>query len=140
MAAQTRTKAEAELRQKVATKKKSLRNTMTGCFLVNFIVLVVACIAAIFLINALQSAEIKSYDPFAVLELAPGASPREIKSAYRKLSLLYHPDKNPGDAEAAEKFMEVSKAHETLTDETSRENFEKYGNPDGPQAQRVSWV
>lgn len=69
-----------------------------------------------------------------ILQIDRGASDAEIKSAYRKLSLLYHPDKNPGNEEAAKMFMAVAKAHETLTDPTAKENWEKYGNPDGRQS------
>ena len=43
----------------------------------------------------------------------------------------YHPDKNAGDATAQDMFIKVAKAHEVLTDEATRENYEKYGNPDG---------
>ncbi len=55
----------------------------------------------------------------------------EIKKKYRKLSKIYHPDKQGGDQDM---FMKIAKAYEALTDEVSRENWEKYGNPDGPQA------
>jgi DnaJ-class molecular chaperone len=72
-----------------------------------------------------------------ILALDRGVSDAEIKSSYRKLSLLYHPDKNPGNEEAARKFMEVSKAYETLTDPTAKENWELYGNPDGKQSLAV---
>ena len=55
----------------------------------------------------------------------------------RKLSLVYHPDKNP-DPKATEYFAEyITKAYQALTDETARANYEKYGHPDGQQAQDV---
>ncbi|KAL0338596.1 UNVERIFIED_CONTAM: DnaJ protein ERDJ2 [Sesamum angustifolium] len=55
------------------------------------------------------------------------------KKAYRRLSILYHPDKNP-DPEAHKYFVDyISKAYQALTDPVSRENFEKYGHPDGRQ-------
>jgi DnaJ-class molecular chaperone with C-terminal Zn finger domain len=50
----------------------------------------------------------------------------------RRLSLKYHPDKNPDDPNAAAKFHLLTKAHDCLTDEKARENCEKFGNPDGP--------
>lgn len=72
-----------------------------------------------------------SFNPYKILGIEEGASPKEIKSAYRKLSLEYHPDKNAGDPKAQDMFIKVAKAHEVLTDEETRQNYEKYGNPDG---------
>ncbi|XP_021289276.1 dnaJ protein ERDJ2A-like [Herrania umbratica] len=77
--------------------------------------------------------EIKVFEPFSILGLEPGASDSDIKKAYRRLSIQYHPDKNP-DPEAHNYFVEyISKAYQALTDSVSRENFEKYGHPDGRQ-------
>ncbi|KAF3792094.1 DnaJ protein [Nymphaea thermarum] len=77
--------------------------------------------------------EIQPFEPFEILGLKPGSTDSEIKKAYRKLSILYHPDKNP-DPEAHKYFVEyISKAYQALTDPVSRENFEKYGHPDGRQ-------
>ncbi|KAI0530811.1 hypothetical protein KFK09_000359 [Dendrobium nobile] len=79
------------------------------------------------------SREIQPFEPFSILGLEPGVSDSEIKKAYRKLSILYHPDKNP-DPEAHKYFVEfISKAYQALTDPISRENYEKYGHPDGRQ-------
>lgn len=71
------------------------------------------------------------FDPFAILGVGDGATARDIKKAYRKLAVLYHPDKNPGDENAAESFIKLTKAHAALTDEDAKENYRKYGNPDG---------
>eukprot|EP00418_Pyrodinium_bahamense_P094728 CAMPEP_0179043790 /NCGR_PEP_ID=MMETSP0796-20121207/17343_1 /TAXON_ID=73915 /ORGANISM="Pyrodinium bahamense, Strain pbaha01" /LENGTH=667 /DNA_ID=CAMNT_0020740175 /DNA_START=153 /DNA_END=2156 /DNA_ORIENTATION=- len=81
--------------------------------------------------------EIKKFDPFDILEVTPSASAQEIKKAYRKLSLIYHPDKNPDDPLAASRFIQITKAYNALTDETAKMNYEKYGNPDGPQTTKV---
>ncbi|KAJ6846361.1 dnaJ protein ERDJ2-like [Iris pallida] len=79
------------------------------------------------------SRETQLFEPFSILGLEPGASDSEIKKAYRRLSIQYHPDKNP-DPEANKYFVEsISKAYQALTDPISRENFEKYGHPDGRQ-------
>ncbi|KAF9591516.1 hypothetical protein IFM89_004570 [Coptis chinensis] len=79
------------------------------------------------------SQEEQPFEPFKILGLEPGASDPEIKKAYRRLSIQYHPDKNP-DPEANKFFVDfISKAYQALTDPTSRENFEKYGHPDGRQ-------
>ncbi|KAG6576690.1 DnaJ protein ERDJ2A, partial [Cucurbita argyrosperma subsp. sororia] len=80
-----------------------------------------------------MSREIQVFEPFTILGLDTGASEADIKKAYRRLSILYHPDKNP-DPEAHKYFVEfISKAYQALTDPISRENYEKYGHPDGKQ-------
>ncbi|KAK9829144.1 hypothetical protein WJX72_004149 [[Myrmecia] bisecta] len=74
------------------------------------------------------------FDPFEILQVDKGASDKDIKKAYRQLSLRYHPDKNP-DPAAAKYFAEsITKAYKALTDEVARKNYEKYGHPDGPQS------
>lgn len=56
----------------------------------------------------------------------------EIKKAYRKLTLKYHPDKNKDDPQATARFIMIAKAYEVLTDEDAKAKYEKYGSPDGP--------
>jgi len=81
------------------------------------------------------------FDPYEILALETDATAAEIKKAYRKLSLQYHPDKNQDDPsteideqkEANNMFIRITKAHDTLTDEAAAENYRKYGNPDGSQ-------
>uniref|UniRef100_A0A3Q2P466 Translocation protein SEC63 homolog n=1 Tax=Fundulus heteroclitus TaxID=8078 RepID=A0A3Q2P466_FUNHE len=74
--------------------------------------------------------EYQEYNPYEVLNLDPGASVSEIKKQYRVLSLKYHPDKGGDEAT----FMRIAKAYAALTNEQSRQNWETYGNPDGPGA------
>jgi len=63
-------------------------------------------------------------DPYKVLGVSPDASDEEIKKAYRKLAMKYHPDRNPGDREAAKKMQEINEAYDRI------KNPEKYrGNP-----------
>ncbi|MDG1949725.1 MAG: DnaJ domain-containing protein [bacterium] len=57
---------------------------------------------------------------YDILGVAETATKDEIKKAYRKLAVKYHPDKNPGDAEAEEKFKEATEAYETLTDDAKK--------------------
>lgn len=66
-------------------------------------------------------------DYYEVLGLQKGASEDEIKKAYRKLAVKYHPDRNPGDKEAEEKFREATEAYEVLSDEKKRPLYDQYG-------------
>lgn len=67
----------------------------------------------------------KSY--YDILQVPRGASDEQIKRAYRKLALKYHPDKNQGNEEANRKFAEISNAYEVLSDGEKREIYDKYG-------------
>lgn len=67
-------------------------------------------------------------NPYQVLGVPRDASQDEIKRAYRKLALEYHPDRNPGDDSAEEKFKQISEAYATLRDEDSRARFDRYGD------------
>ncbi|EDL34878.1 dnaJ homolog subfamily C member 5B isoform X1 [Mus musculus] len=65
---------------------------------------------------------------YEILGLHKGASCEEIKKTYRKLALRHHPDKNPDDPSAAEKFKEINNAHTILTDTSKRNIYDKYGS------------
>lgn len=67
-------------------------------------------------------AEKKNY--YEILGVEKNATPEEIKSAYRKLAMKYHPDRNQGDAAAAEKFKEINEANETLSDQQKRAAYD----------------
>ncbi|HET7274604.1 MAG TPA: J domain-containing protein [Longimicrobiaceae bacterium] len=69
-------------------------------------------------------------DFYKILDVAENASPAEIKKAYRRLAKQYHPDANPGDASAAERFKGISEAYAMLSDEKKRKQYDqmrKYG-------------
>ena len=72
------------------------------------------------------------FDPYEILEVSQTDQISKIKKSFKKLSLKYHPDKNIGDKSAKEKFMQINKAYKILTNEKAKENFYKFGNPDGP--------
>jgi len=67
-------------------------------------------------------------DYYEVLEVSKNASKEEIKKAYRKQALKYHPDKNPGDARAEEKFKEAAEAYEVLSNDEKRARYDRYGH------------
>ena len=67
-------------------------------------------------------------DYYEVLQIQKGVSIEEIKKAYRKLALKFHPDKNPGDAEAEEKFKEAAEAYGVLSDDEKRARYDRYGH------------
>ena len=66
-------------------------------------------------------------DFYEILGVERGASEKEIKKAYRKRAVEYHPDRNPDDPEAAEKFKEAARAYEVLSDPEKRQVYDRYG-------------
>ena len=68
-------------------------------------------------------------DPHKVLGVSPNATDEEIKQAYRRLAKQYHPDRNPGDAEAARKMQQINDAYEQIKNPGSRQN--SYSDPFG---------
>ena len=62
------------------------------------------------------------------LGVSKNASSEELKSAYRKLAVKYHPDKNPGDTKAEDKFKEASEAYGILSDKEKKQNYDNFGH------------
>ncbi len=72
-------------------------------------------------------------DYYEVLGVSKTATADEIKKAYRKLAIKYHPDKNPGDKAAEEKFKEAAEAYEVLSNDDKRQKYDQFGHSMGPQ-------
>ena len=72
-------------------------------------------------------------DYYEVLGVDRKATPDEIKKAYRKMAIKYHPDKNPGDKAAEEKFKEAAEAYDVLSNPEKREKYDQFGHSMGPQ-------
>lgn len=134
----TRTSAETQKAEKLKREAKGGASLKSRGFLIHFtITLILSLVFAWLIVSVSTNGEVQSFDPYSILELDSGADSKLIKKAFRKLSLQYHPDKNPGNRAAEAKFMMISKAYEALTDEQAKENWEKYGNPDGKQSLQV---
>src|SRR5688500_3873402 len=67
-------------------------------------------------------------DYYEILGVTKNASTDEIKKAYRKVAMQYHPDRNPGDKAAEEKFKEAAEAYEVLSDTEKKSQYDRYGH------------
>src|ERR1700683_2767178 len=74
-------------------------------------------------------------DYYDVLGVTRGAGDEEVKKAYRRLAIQFHPDRNPGDKQAEEKFKELSEAYQVLSDPDKRSQYDRFGHAafQGPQ-------
>jgi curved DNA-binding protein len=73
----------------------------------------------------MASTDFKDY--YAILGVSKSASAEEIKKAFRKLAVKYHPDRNPGDKKAEDRFKEISEAYEVLSDSDKRKKYDQFG-------------
>ena len=67
-------------------------------------------------------------DYYETLGVSKNADAKEIKSAYRKVAMKFHPDKNPGDSVSEEKFKEAAEAYSVLSDEQKRARYDQFGH------------
>ena len=134
-----RTAAEKKMVARAKVKLREENKLLNKCYVFNVVLCAFCAWLVATLIAAVASTgEVKEWSPYDILGITTEATDREIKKAYRGMSLIYHPDKNPGNATAAEMFMSVVKAYESLTDEVAKENYRKYGNPDGRSTMEVA--
>ena len=77
-------------------------------------------------------------DLYKILEVEKTATADQIKKAYRELAMKYHPDRNPGDTVAEEKFKKISAAYSVLSDETKRKQYDMYGSTDNSSSSSYS--
>src|SRR5713226_6541608 len=68
------------------------------------------------------------HDFYELLGVSKGAGPEDLKKAYRKLAMQWHPDRNPGDKVAEQKFKDISEAYDILKDEQKRAAYDRYGH------------
>ncbi|KAL0577555.1 secretory subunit, partial [Marasmius crinis-equi] len=128
-----------EQRQRIAKReKRSILNPKltkkTTFVLVGWSIVAYLC----YKVAGSKLADGKLYDPFEILGIKMGTPEKEIKSHYKKLSKLYHPDKvratvNETIEAIQNRFVDITKAYKSLTDETIRKNWEEFGHPDGRQ-------
>jgi len=121
----------------VARRQAKRCETSFGCISSWVLLGLVWCATAFAVSSVGGETEMRGFDPFQILEVPAEADNAAVKKAYRKLSLVYHPDKNPDDPSAVAKFIQITKAYNALTDEVAKKNYEKYGNPDGPTTSKV---
>src|ERR671927_375285 len=78
-------------------------------------------------------------DYYEVLSVSRTATDQEIKSAYRRLAVKYHPDKNPNDATAEEKFKEAAEAYQVLSDPEQRRRYDRFGHAGVSSGAGATW-
>jgi len=134
-----RTSAEKQKALELKKQYKGINTLKTSGFVVHATVTVLLSLLFLYLITCLQEhGEVNAFDPYVILDIDSGSELKAIKRAFRTMSLVWHPDKNKNNPAAEAKFMLLNKAYEALTDPVAKENWEKYGNPDGKQSLEVS--
>lgn len=127
-------------------KTKSSTTTTKSFFKKRYIALVLAWALLIYLLTlngTFAQKNFETFEPYHILELEYGVEDNVVKRQYRKMSLKWHPDKwsqgTPEEKKIAEdKFMLITKAYNVLLDPATKDNYERFGNPDGERQGPVS--
>ncbi|KAJ5676743.1 uncharacterized protein N7477_002376 [Penicillium maclennaniae] len=124
-----------------AQKRKRLRKERRIKRIITVIIGYVVMAWMVYLIMVTARTTAKLYDPYDILGISRSADEKAISRHYKRLSLIYHPDKirpDPAKNETIEdlneRFVELTKAYKALTDEEIRNNYLQYGHPDGKQS------
>jgi translocation protein SEC63 len=134
-----RSELEKKKQEKIKSNRRGMDKLKSRTFLANVLALVAFSLLFVYLVfQVMGDSSIASFDPYALLGIDRSATDRQIKKAYKLKALEFHPDKNVGDERAAQMFMMIAKAYEALTDDEAKENWLKYGNPDGKQSFEMS--
>ena len=107
------------------TKRSSRSRLQFRRFTMSIFVIWLSLNSLIFFIEGVQAGS--GEDFYKLLEIQPNSSKQEIKKAYRRLSMKYHPDKNPGDEEAADYYKKINRAYEVLSNDETREVYDAGG-------------
>jgi translocation protein SEC63 len=81
--------------------------------------------------------QFKTFDPYSILGVPEGATRKEAKTAFKALALIWHPDKNPNDPDAAQRFLLINKANSCFKNEETLEKCSTFGNPEGTSNYKV---
>ena len=119
--------------EKIRERAKVYRfSWFNGWFVFRFTVIAIMWALWYYCYDVVKDIEpLKTFIPNELLGVSTDATVAEVKRAYRKLSREKHPDKNPDNPEAVNEFIQITKAYTIMTDPVARENFLKFGNPDG---------
>ena len=117
--------------KRILSEIKKRRKIPTSFKLRVGLVVFLAYLLSISIKGAMLARNLKTFDPYEILGVEEGVGDKEIKSQYRKLAKIFHPDKNPGDPDASQKFMLITKAYKCLENEEARTACLEFGNSDG---------
>lgn len=123
--------------KKVINEIKKRRKISTSFKLRLGFVIFLTYLLSICLKGAITSRNLKTFDPYEILSVDENATDKDIRSAFKRLAKIYHPDKNIGDPDAGQKFMLINKAYKCLENEEARSICLEFGNPDGKGVYQV---